>query len=112
MTLQTIKSLDGNVEYVLLPLAVYKALRQPIEKELSRISTEIDENDYVVFDPADYVDNPIALARIKAHVRQTELAERLGVSQAYISKVEHQEKVSPLFLSKVKAALSEKRRRS
>lgn len=105
MTLQTIKSIDGKVEYVLLPVAVYKALKQPIEKELARLTTAAADDDYVQFDPGDFVDNPVALARLRAHVRQTELAKRLGVSQAYISKVEKQESVSPELLKRVKAVL-------
>lgn len=108
MTLQTIKSVDGKVEYVLLPVAVYKALKQPIEKELARLGAPTEDDDFVPFDPSDYVDNPVALARIKAHVRQTELAKRLGVSQAYISKVERQANVSPKFLARVKAVLVNK----
>ncbi len=34
MNLQTIKSLDGKVEYVLLPVAAYHALRVVIQKQL------------------------------------------------------------------------------
>ena len=51
------------------------------------------------------MDSPVALARIKANVTQKELAKRLGVTQAYISKVEHQDRVTPKLLAKVKAAL-------
>jgi predicted transcriptional regulator len=61
--------------------------------------------DYVIFDPQDYVDNPIALARIKAHVTQEEVAKRLNVSQAYISKVENQQRVSAKLLEKVRGVL-------
>ena len=42
---------------------------------------------------------------LKANVTQRVLAKRLGVTQAYISKVEHQSKVTPKLLAKVKAAL-------
>jgi predicted transcriptional regulator len=59
----------------------------------------------VPFDPADYVDNPVALERIKAHTRRAELAEMLGVSQAYISKVENQDSVSPKLLARVREVL-------
>lgn len=62
-------------------------------------------SDYVAFDPADYVDNPIALARIKAGITQAELAKRMKVTQAYISKIEGQDSVTAKILQKVKAAL-------
>ena len=104
MTLQTIKSINGKPEYVLLPIAVYKILHQPIERELARLNVQ-EDNEYLPFDPAEYVDNPIALARIKAHMRQAELAELLDVSQAYISKVENQEKVSPKLLARVRGMI-------
>ena len=100
MSVNIIKSLDGE-EYVLLPLRVYRALRKPIEKKLA----EKDDADYVPFELEDYVDNPIALARIKAKLTQEELAQRINVSQAYISKVERQNKVSAKLLERVKKAL-------
>jgi len=62
--------------------------------------------DYVLFNPTDYVDNPIALARIKAGITQEELAKEMGVTQAYISKIESQKKVTMKLLLKVKNALS------
>jgi len=100
MSVNIIKSLDGE-EYVLLPLRVYRALRKSIEKKLA----EKDDADYVPFELEDYVDNPIALARIKAKLTQEELAQRINVSQAYISKVERQNKVSAKLLERVKKAL-------
>jgi len=63
------------------------------------------KTDYVTFDPADYIDNPIALARIKSGITQEELATRIKVSQAYISKIETQDKVTAKMLQKVKTAL-------
>jgi len=100
MSVNIIKSLDGE-EYVLLPLRVYRALRESIEKKLA----EKDDADYVPFELEDYVDNPIALARIKAKLTQEELAQRINVSQAYISKVERQDKVTAKLLERVKKAL-------
>jgi ribosome-binding protein aMBF1 (putative translation factor) len=47
-------------------------------------------SDYVQFVLEDYVDNPVALARIKARLKQEDLDERMDVSQAYISKIENQ----------------------
>lgn len=64
------------------------------------------KEDYVPFVVEDYVDNPIALARIKAHVTQGELARRMKVSQAYISKIERQDRVTPKLLMRIKAALA------
>lgn len=60
---------------------------------------------YLPFVLEDYVDNLAALARMKAHITQKELARRLGVTQAYISKIERQEKVTPQLLARIKAAL-------
>ncbi|WP_028389652.1 helix-turn-helix domain-containing protein [Legionella fairfieldensis] len=102
MNLQTIKSLDGKVEYVLLPVAAYKALRHQITEQLRHTQ---NNEDYEVFDPADYVDNPVALARIQAGLTQEELAKLMTVTQAYISKIENQENVSVKLLNKVHEAL-------
>lgn len=102
MSLQVIKSVDGKDEYVLLPINIYIALRDQIREK-------IHKNDYVNFDPADYIDNPIALARIKSGITQEQLAKRMKVSQAYISKIECQDKVTAKMLQKVKMALEKKR---
>ena len=37
---------------------------------------------------------------MKAHLTQKQLAERMGVTQAYISKVERQDKVTPMLLER------------
>ena len=103
MNLQTIKSLDGKVEYVLLPVATYNALRHQITEQLKHTQ---ENEDYEIFNPADYVENPVALARIQAGLTQEELGTLMGVTQAYISKIENQEKVTSKMLTKVKQALS------
>lgn len=103
MNLQIIKSMDGKVEYVLLPIATYNALRPEILKQLKHSQ---DHNNYEAFDPADYIDNPVALARINAGITQEELAKLMHVTQAYISKMENQDKITPKMLAKVKAALA------
>ena len=106
LKLQIIKSIFGKPEFVLIPVAVYDALRDQIEDELAGLEAAADKSaEHVPFALEDYVDSPIALARIKANVTQKELAKRLGVTQAYISKVEHQTKVTPKLLAKVKTAL-------
>ena len=83
LALQTIKSMQGKPEYVLLPVFVYEQLHETINAVLSKK----DEN-YVDFEPSNFIKNPIALKRMKAKITQAELAARLGVSQAYISKIE------------------------
>ena len=100
MNLQIIKSLNGRAEYVLLPIALYESLPQTVKRKFMS-----KEEDYVPFDPADYVYNPVALARIKASLSQKELAKRMKVTQAYISKLEKQLTVTPKVLQKVKLAL-------
>lgn len=100
--IQVINSLEGNPEYVLIPFRVYTALRKEIE---SRVAAVSKQDDYVPFELEDYVDNPVALARIKARMTQDQLAQRLGVSQAYISKLEKQAKVTAKVLANVQNAL-------
>lgn len=102
MSLQIIKSVEGKDEYVLLPIHIFNALRQEIMNRVNKIK---DKRNYVTFDPADYVDNPVALARIKAGMTQEALAHKMGVTQAYISKIEAQDTVTAKLLQKVKLAL-------
>lgn len=111
MRLQTIKSADGKDEYVLLPVAVYRALKGEIEDKLAHRSPKRKTADeYVPFVLEDYVGSPVALARMKAHLTQQELAERLGVSQAYISKIERQDKVTPALLDRVAKAIRSRKK--
>lgn len=111
MSVQTIKAADGR-EYVLLPVAVYRALRDEIEDELEALKTGKGKaEDYEPFVLEDYVDNPVALARIRAGLTQAELAAALGVSQPYIAKLEAQERVTPQVMAKVQAALKARRPR-
>ena len=107
MTLQRIKSLDGKDEYVLLPLAVYRALRREIDGELNgKKPARRKDDEYVPFVLEDYIGNPVALARIKSNLTQAELARRMGVSQAYVAKVEGRDRVSAKLLAKVNGALA------
>lgn len=96
MSLQVIKSIEGKAEYVLLPIKAYQALKSEIDKVLTQ--------GYEPFNLEDYIDNPVALARIQADLTQEELADRMGVSQAYISKLESQQTVSTKVMAKVIAA--------
>jgi DNA-binding XRE family transcriptional regulator len=103
--IQVIKATDGTPEYVLLPLAVYNSLRKTIDAALAR-----NEGDYIPFKLDDYVDNPVALARIKAGLTQEQLAERLGVTQAYISKIEAQAHATPKLMQRVTEAIGRRRK--
>lgn len=102
MSIQTIKTADGK-DYVLLPADIYQALKHQIDDKMAE--TAHDEDLYVPFLIEDYVDNPIAQARIKAGITQKELASRLGVTQAYISKVEAQDKVTAKLMARVRSVL-------
>lgn len=102
MTLQIIKSIEGKAEYVLLPVNIYNTLRSEIEEALKK---KYSGEDYVPFELTDYVDNPVALARINAGMTQEILAKRMSVTQAYISKLEAQSNVTAKVLKKVKAAI-------
>lgn len=109
MNLQKIKSLNGKDEYVLLPVAVYEALKVEIQSELTHAKPKkASDDEYVPFVLEDYVDNPVALARMKAHLTQKQLAGRMGVTQAYISKLERQDKVSPAVLDRTLTAIRRK----
>ena len=102
--IRVINSQEGTPEYALIPFRVYTALRKEID---NRIAKGAEQDDYVPFALEDYVDNPVALARIKARLTQDQLAQRLGVSQAYVSKLEKQTKVTPKVLANVRSALEE-----
>lgn len=105
MTLKKIKSIQGKDEYVLLSIAAYRALKDQIEKELAANEAKQDEA-YEPFVLEDYVDNPVALARIKADISQEQLAQRLGVSQAYISQIERRNNVTSKILERVHNVIS------
>ena len=112
VSLQVIKSVEGKPEYVLIPVAVYQALREEIEDEIAGLKAAAQKGEgYVPFAVEDYVSNPVSLARIQANVTQEQLAERMGVSQAYVSKIENQAKVTGKLLAKVDAALAKKKKR-
>ena len=72
---------------------------------LNPVSGERGVAHYVPFIIEDYVDNPVALARLKAGLSQSALARRMDVTQAYISKIERKEKVSAKVFQKVQRAL-------
>ena len=68
--------MDGKVEHVPLLVVTYHALRHQITEQLKHPQ---ENEDYQVFDPADYIDNPVALARVQTK----------SVTGAYVSKIEN-----------------------
>jgi DNA-binding XRE family transcriptional regulator len=68
------------------------------------------EGELVPFDVSRYISNPVKAARIKAELSQEDLASRMGVSQAYASKLEKARKVSPKVLHQVGLALAKPKR--
>jgi ribosome-binding protein aMBF1 (putative translation factor) len=100
MNIQTIKTVDGQ-EFVLLPIDCYEDLKDQIDEYFAQ-----DEDDeYVPFVLEKYVKSPVSLARINVGVTQTELAALMKVSQAYVSKLESSENVTPETMVKVNEAL-------
>lgn len=100
MKFQVIKTTQDEPEYVLLPIDVFERCRGFIEEQIDQMQIEGDET-YVAFNLADYV-NPATQMRIEAGLTQDEIAKKMGVTQAYISKLENQEYVSPKALNKIK----------
>lgn len=75
--------------------------------ELIGISKD-DDDEFVPFILNDYIQNPIRVARIQANLSQQELAERLNVTQGYISRVERRNfKVNDKLMHKIKTVLPE-----
>ena len=91
---------NGKPAFAVIPYAEYIALtvnqaRQP----------ETEDDEFVPFILSDYIKNPIRIARVEAGLTQVELAERLGVTQGYVSKIEgHSFSVSDTLLKRVMAA--------
>lgn len=103
---QIIKSESGKPEFALIPVAVYRKLKYKIEHAMTAPETS-RENDYIAFRAEHYISNPVALARIRVRATQQQLAQQMGVSQAYISKIEAQGKITAKVLEKVDSALAD-----
>lgn len=94
MSVQIIKSKDGEDEFALVPIEAYNALKRQID--------DIASGEYELLRVDDFVSNPIALMRIKDKLTQNELADKMHVTQAYVSKLEGQQKIPIKAFHKVK----------
>lgn len=83
-------------------------LLRPYIVSTEQLKQTKENEDYEVFVPADDIDNPVALARIQAGITQEELARLMSVTQAYVSKIENQKKVTAKMMQKVTKAIAEK----
>lgn len=91
---------NGKPAFAVIPYAEYVALTV----NQARHKTEDDE--FVPFVLSDYIENPIRVARVEAGLTQVELAEHLGVTQGYVSKIEGRNfRVSPGLRQRVTDAL-------
>lgn len=79
----------------------------PYNDYLELTNQNKEEDEFIPFKLDDYIQNPIRVARIKANLSQLELAERLKVTQGYISRIESRSfKVSDKLMYKIKSVLS------
>jgi len=108
MNPQILFDLHGRPEYMLVPMAVYETLKEEIDRQLALYSPNAgglsDGEDEMSF-PEPFIKNPITRMRMRADLKQKDLAELLGVTQAYVSKVENSDRVSARAISRVRAAL-------
>ena len=80
----------------------------PYADYMGLVGSSNDDDEYVPFALNDYIQNPIRVTRIQANLSQQDLAERLNVTQGYISRIEGRNfKVSDKLMHKIKTVLPE-----
>lgn len=114
MKIQVIKEND-QPKFAVVPWKIFIRFRDEIEDEIlaaeaKRVLADPVEGELVPFDVARYISNPVKAARIKAELSQEDLAVRMGVSQAYVSKLEKARSVSPKVWHQVGLALAKPKR--
>ena len=58
-------------------------------------------DEYVTFEPRQYVDHPVVLSRLEAGLSQAQLAARMGISLAALCKIESNPLCSVEFICAV-----------
>ena len=92
---------EGKPTFAVIPYDEYLALTVNREKPPAS-----KEDELVPFVVGDYIKNPLRAARVDAGLTQQELADRLEVTQGYISKIEGRNfDVTPALLGRVDKAL-------
>ena len=82
-----------------------RVVTSSLNKEFSQTGDAMQTYESFVFE--DYVDNPVALARIKADITQQQLAKRLCISQtqAYVSQIDRRTRVTNKMPERVHTAI-------
>ena len=97
---------NGKPAFAVIPYDEYVALTV---NKAKKPKTKTKENELVPFVLGDYTKNPIRVARIEAGLTQQELAQRLNVTQGYISTIEGRNfAVAPALLDRVSKAIRRK----
>ena len=114
MKIQIIRE-NSRPKFAVVPWEIFVRLQDEIEDlvlaaEAKRVLPDPVEGELVPFDITRYISNSVKAARIKAELSQEELALRMGVSQAYISKLEKARTISPKVLHQVAGALATHKR--
>ena len=93
---------NGKPAFAVIPYDEYLALTAN-----RNTSATPPDDEFVPFALADYIANPIRVARIEAGLTQQELAARLEVTQRYISRIEGRNfEVSAGLMARVKGAIA------
>lgn len=94
----------GKPAFAVIPYDEYLALTvNKANKPKSK------EDELVPFVLGEYIKNPIRVARVEAGLTQLELANRLNVTQGYISKIEGRNfEVTPALQERVSKAVRQK----